>query len=175
LADPASPIPRHEALALIEESARTLVAQLAFSRVAFGMGEDPIASAELEALARPMFEHVRPTLVWAVDAQALPGVAARILLNFVQLAGAALATGGEVRASATTVDRGWGIVVEASGPRARLHPEVEAGLEGHPRGDGLAGRWAQGAFVQAIAVAAGAAIWVEAEDQAVRFKASWSA
>ncbi len=171
LADPASPIPRHEALALVEESARTLSAQLAFARVAFGAGEETFAGGDLERLARPLFEQIRPMLIWSVEEPALPGMVARVLLNLVQLAGAALASGGEVRASAGRSGDGWRISVTAAGPRARLHPDVHAGLEGRPRGDGLAGRWVQGAFVQAVTTSAGGSLTAGVYGDAVRFEA----
>jgi histidine phosphotransferase ChpT len=67
LTDPASPIPREDALALIQESARSLTARLAFARVAFGTGEEAFATSALEAVARPLFEAIRPTLAWEVD------------------------------------------------------------------------------------------------------------
>jgi len=171
LADPASPIPRQDALALIEESARTLAAQLAFARVAFGAGEETFAAGDLEGLARPLFDQIRPTLEWLVEEPALPGVAARVLLNLVQLAGAALATGGGVRVSAGRSGGGWRLCVDAVGPRARLYPEVQSGLEGRPRGEGLAGRWVQGAFVHAMTVSAGGSVSVGADADAVRFTA----
>lgn len=171
LADPASPISRQEAMALIEESARSLGGQLAFARVAFGIGEETFAAGDLEALARPLFEAIRPTLAWSVEEPALPGAAARVLLNLVQLAGAALATGGEVRVSAGRSGGGWRLSVDAVGPRARLYPEVQAGLEGRPRGEGLAGRWVQGAFVQAMTASVGGSVSAGADADAVRFTA----
>ncbi len=172
LADPDSPIPRQEALILIQESARALSAQLAFARVAFGAGEQTFASSDLEGLARPLFEQIRPTLSWSVDEPVLPGGVVRVLLNIVQLAGAALASGGEVRVSASRSSLGWRIWVDAVGPRPRLYPEVRAGLEGHPCGEGLTGRWIQGAFIEAIIAAAGGAVSVGADVDAVRFAAT---
>jgi histidine phosphotransferase ChpT len=172
LADPDSPIPRQDALALIEDSARSLLAQLAFARVAFGAGEESAASDTLEGLARPLFEPIRPTLTWEVKAPALPGLAARVLLNLIQLGAAALAVGGEVRASAALVGGNWRLAVDAMGPRPRLYPEVQAGMEGRPRDEGLAGRWVQSAFVHAVAVAAGGTVSVKADVDAIRFTAT---
>ena len=171
LADPGSPIPREEALALIEESARALSARLAFARVAFGVGEETFANSALEDLARPLFEAIRPTLVWAVEAAALPSLPARVLLNLAQLAGGALASGGEVRVTACQRGGEWRLSVVALAARARLYPEVQAGLEGRPRGEGLAGRWVQAAFVHAILHAGGGTVSVTAEMDAVRFTA----
>jgi histidine phosphotransferase ChpT len=171
LTDPDSPIPHDEALALIVESARTLSAQLAFARIAFGAGDETFAGDALEALARPLFESIRPTLVWAVEAAELPSVPARVLLNLVQLGAAALASGGDVTATAVSAIGAWRLSVDAVAPRARLYPETQAGLEGRPRGEGLAGRWVQGAFIHALVDAAGGAVSVAADAGAVRFTA----
>jgi histidine phosphotransferase ChpT len=171
LADPTSPIPREDALALIQESARTLSLQLAFARIAFGAGEETFASSALEDLARRLFETIRPTLVWGVEAAALPSPSARVLLNLVQLAGGALASGGEVHVSAGRTVAEWRMSVEAIGSRVRLYPEVHAGLEGRSRGDGLAGRWVQGAFVRALTSDASGAITIDIGGDALRFTA----
>jgi len=172
LADPTSPIPREDALTLVRESARTLSAQLAFARVAFGAGEETFAGRALEELARPLFESIRPSLAWLVEEPELSGAPARVLLNLVQMAGAALATEGEVRASAALSEEGWRLCVDAVGSRAKLHPEVQAGLDGRPRSEGLAGRWVQGAFVHAMTVSAGGSVSVSADVDAVRFTAT---
>jgi hypothetical protein len=76
-----------------------------------------------------------------------------------------------VRASASLSDDAWRISVDASGSRARLFPEVQAGLEGRPRGDGLAGRWVQGAFVEALTSEIGGTVTVSIDVDAVRFTA----
>jgi len=172
LDDPASPIPPEDAMTLVRESARALSCQLAFARVAFGAGEEAFAAGTLEGLARPLYETIRPSLAWLVEAPELPGAPARILMNLVQMAGAALATGGEVRASADRAGGGWRVSVDAVGSRAKLHPEVQAGLEGRARSEGLAGRWVQGAFVHAMTVSAGGSVWVTADVDAVRFTAT---
>jgi len=160
LADPTSPIPREDALTLVRESARTLSAQETF------------AGRALEELARPLFESIRPSLAWLVEEPELSGAPARVLLNLVQMAGAALATEGEVRASAALSEEGWRLCVDAVGSRAKLHPEVQAGLDGRPRSEGLAGRWVQGAFVHAMTVSAGGSVSVSADVDAVRFTAT---
>jgi histidine phosphotransferase ChpT len=169
LADPDSPIPREEALEFIQESSRALLAQLAFARVAFGAGEEAISSGQLRDVVSPLFATIRPSLTWSIDDSLVSGSAARVLLNLVQLAGAALAVGGEVLVSAHLSGASYRIAVDALGPRAKLHSEVQAGLEGRPRGEGLAGRWVQGAFVHAMIVELRGAVSISVEPEAVRF------
>ena len=171
LTDAGSPIPAEDALALVQESARTLSSQLAFARVAFGSGDEPFASETLVALARSLFETLRPTLDWAIAPVTIPSLAARVLLNFVQLGAVALPVGGVVRPGYHLEGPHHLLTVDAVGARAVLHPEVAAGLAGDGRGEGLAGRWVQGAFVNAMVRAGGGELHVEAGEGLVTLTA----
>lgn len=172
LLDPASPIPREEALSLVSESATTLAAQLAFARVAFGAGGTAIGVKELRTLAESLFVSIRPTLTWSVGALTLTAAAERVLLNLVQLAAAALALGGEVIVSADQGEAGARIWIDAVGPKARLHPEVAAGLGGLELSDGLAGRWVQGAYVYALVSSVGGDVSAEVREIGLKFIAT---
>src|SRR5580704_11085492 len=70
LDDPSAKDMRDEAMDLIAASARKLIDQLAFARVAFGStaGVSLFDSAELERLTRGVYAHVRADLDWAVTA-----------------------------------------------------------------------------------------------------------
>ncbi len=59
------------------------------------------------------------------------------------------------------------ITVTANGPRPRLHPEVLAGLRGEPLGEGLAGRWVQAFYVQAVTADGGGIAVQVGESEAV--------
>ena len=173
LEDPSAKDMQAEAMALIASSARKLVDQLTFARVAFGAyaSADVFDSRELETLAQGVFAHVRPTLEWAVEPPQLAKPAARALLNLVQLAAGALAVGGTARASAKIENGQTLVAVEAVGPRARLHAEVLDGLEGRALGEGLSGRWVQAYYLQALLKAAGGSVAVETGEDRVAFKA----
>jgi histidine phosphotransferase ChpT len=173
LEDPSAKDMQAEAMGLIASSARKLVDQLTFARVAFGAyaSADVFDSRELETLAHGVFAHVRPRLDWAVEAPQLTKPAARALLNLVQLAAGALAVGGVARASVTIKDGRATVLVEADGPRARLHAEVLTGLEGQPLGEGLSGRWVQAYYLHALVKAAGGTVSVETGEDRVAFTA----
>jgi histidine phosphotransferase ChpT len=172
LDDASSPVPREEALSLVRDSARALTAQLTFARAAFGAADGEVGGEELESLARGLFEATRSTLDWDVPPRVLPGATARILLNLVQIAAAGAAAGGVVRASLRTWgDGGTRLVIEALGEKARLYPDVLAGLNGEAR-QGMAGRWVQGAFVHAIVAAAGGRVEAVSGSQGVTFTAT---
>ena len=96
LADPTAADMQADAMSLIAGSARKLVAQVAFARVAFGASSaaETFDPRELEKLTRAVFAHVRADLDWAVTLTGVGKAAARALLNLAQLAGGALPTAG---------------------------------------------------------------------------------
>lgn len=174
LDDPSAQDMREEAMGLIASSARKLAEMLAFTRVAFGAS----ASAEtfdvrdLEKLAQGVFGHMRADLEWAVSVEAVNKPAARTLLNLAQMAGAALPTGGTARVRAVQEGGSLAIAVEATGPRARLRPEVLAGLQGQPPGEGLPGHWVQAFYVHLFVGDAGGRVFADVQEERVVFAAT---
>ncbi len=123
---------RDDAMELIAASARKLVDQLAFARVAFGAasGVAMFDCAELARLTQGVYAHVRADLDWAVSAPSLPKAPAQSLVNLAQLAAGALPLGGTARLELTQDGEGYLITATARGPKARLHAEVAGGLAG---------------------------------------------
>ncbi|MBS0409611.1 MAG: histidine phosphotransferase [Proteobacteria bacterium] len=173
LEDPSAKDMRDEAMNLIETSARKLVDLLTFARVAFGSyaSADVFDARELEGLAKGVFAHVRPDLDWAVDEPQLPKSAARALLNLLQIAAGALATGGLARASTRREGDRMVVLVEAQGPRVRLHPDIAAGMAGQPMGEGLAGRWVQAYYLYALTTSAGGEVAIIPGEEKITFQA----
>jgi histidine phosphotransferase ChpT len=174
LEDPSAQDMREEAMGLIVSSAKKLADLLSFCRVAFGAS----ASAEtfdvrdLDKLARGVFNHMRAELEWAVDAPAVNKPAARTLLNLAQMAGAALPTGGVAKVRAVQEGASLAIAIESTGPRARLRPEVLAGLQGQPLGEGLHGHWVQAYYVHLFVTDAGGRVFADVQEERVIFAAT---
>jgi histidine phosphotransferase ChpT len=174
LEDPSAQDMREEAMGLIVSSAKKLADLLSFCRVAFGAS----ASAEtfdvrdLDKLARGVFNHMRAELEWAVDAPAVNKPAARTLLNLAQMAGAALPTGGVAKVRAVQEGASLAIAIESTGPRARLRPEVLAGLQGQPLGEGLHGHWVQAYYVHLFVTDAGGRVFADVQEERVVFAAT---
>jgi histidine phosphotransferase ChpT len=173
LDDPSAKDMREEAMELIAASARKLVAQLSFARVAFGAaaGVSMFDCAELERLTRGVYAHVRAELDWAVAAPSLPKAPAQALVNLAQIAAGALPIGGLARMEVAQDREGYCVSAIAKGPKARLQAEVLAGLSGAPLGDGLGGRWVQAYYVHVLATAAGGRTEAEAGDELVTLRA----
>jgi histidine phosphotransferase ChpT len=156
LDDPSAQDMREDALKLIGQSARKLAAQLSFARAAYGASAEVMDSGEMEQLAQGLYAHVRAELDWAVTPGLLPRPAGRILLCLAQLAGVAvLPIGGRARLTVQTGEGGCVVALDAQGPRARLGPEVQAGLLGQPLSGQLAGHWVQAYYLHALTAEAG--------------------
>ncbi|MBU1377017.1 MAG: histidine phosphotransferase [Alphaproteobacteria bacterium] len=174
LEDPSAQDMREEAMGLIVSSAKKLADLLSFCRVAFGAS----ASAEtfdvrdLDKLARGVFNHMRAELQWDVDAPAVNKPAARTLLNLAQMAGAALPIGGIAKVRAVQEGASLAIAIESTGPRARLRPEVLAGLLGQPLGEGLHGHWVQAYYTHLFVTDAGGRVFADVQEERVVFAAT---
>ena len=174
LEDPSAQDMREEAMGLIANSAKKLADMLSFCRVAFGASAsaETFDARELEKLAQGAFGHMRATLDWQVDAPSVNKPAARTLLNLAQMSGAALPTGGEARLRAVQEGEALVIAIEAEGPKARLRPEVLAGLRGEAQGDGLHGHWVQAYYTHLLVTDAGGRVFADVQDDRVVFAAT---
>ncbi len=174
LEDPTAQDMRDDAMGLIAASARKLADLLSFTRVAFGASAsaETFDVRELEKLARGVFVHMRAELDWQVEAPAVNKPVARTLLNLAQMAGAALPTGGVARVRAVEEGASVAIAVEATGPRARLRPEVLSGLRGEPPGEGLHGHWVQACYVHLFVTDAGGRVFADVSEGKVTLAAT---
>ncbi|HEX4712349.1 histidine phosphotransferase ChpT [Phenylobacterium sp.] len=174
LEDPTAQDMRDDAMSLISASARKLADLLSFTRVAFGASAsaETFDARELEKLAQGVFAHMRAELDWQVETPAVNKPVARTLLNLAQMAGAALPTGGVARVRAVEEGASVAVAVEAVGPRARLRPEVLAGLRGEGAGDGLHGHWVQARYVHLFVEDAGGRVFADVSEEKVTLAAT---
>jgi histidine phosphotransferase ChpT len=165
---------REEAMGLIISSSKKLADLLSFCRVAFGASAsaETFDARDLEKLAQGVFAHMRADLEWTVDTPAVNKPAARTLLNLAQMAGAALPTGGLAKVRAVQEASSVAIAIEASGPRARLRPEVLAGLRGEALGEGMHGHRVQAYYVHLFVHDAGGRVFADVQEERVVFAAT---
>lgn len=171
LEDPSAQDMREDAMGLIAASARKLADLLAFTRVAFGASAsaETFDARELDKLATGVFAHMRAQLDWAVETPSVNKPTARALLNLAQMAGAALPTGGMAHVRTVQEGASTAIAIEAIGPRARLRPEVLAGLRGEGPGEGLHGHWVQAYYVHLFLTDAGGRVFADVGEEKVTF------
>lgn len=171
--DPAAQDMRDDALGLIEQSARKLVALVHFARVAFGAAttSERFTAGELQGLVSGMTEGGRAVLDWRIDGGDFSKPQARALTNLAYLTALALPMGGE---AVITSQRDADTVVlegRAQGARARLKPEVVTGLNGQRLTDGLAGQWIQPYWLWLTVRDAGGTLDLAVEDGLVAITA----
>jgi histidine phosphotransferase ChpT len=174
LEDPTAQDMRDDAMGLIGSSARKLADLLAFTRVAFGASAsaEVFDARELERLVQGVFGHMRAELDWQVEPPGVSKPVARTLLNLAQMAGAALPTGGVARVRAVEEASAIAIAIEATGPRARLRPEVLGGLRGEGPGEGLHGHWVQARYVNLFVTDAGGRVFADVTEEKVTLAAT---
>lgn len=146
LEDPTAQDMRDDAMSLIRQSARKMVAHVHFARVAFGAAatSEQFASAELHGLVANLSEGGRATLDWRInDGATFTKAQARILINLAWMTLGALPTGGVATITARREDDRVLLIGSAEGNRARLKPEALTGLKGQRLTEGLAGQWIQ--------------------------------
>lgn len=145
LSDPTAQDMRDDALALINDSARKMVALVQFCRVAFGAATtaERFTGTELTALVDAVIAGGRSTLSWKLDVNDFGKPQARALVNLAYLTAGALPMGGEAVVSVR--QDGAQMVIEgvAEGGRARLKAEAATGLAGQKLIEGLQGQWVQ--------------------------------
>ena len=146
LEDPTAQDMRDDALSLIRQSARKMVAHVHFARVAFGAAttSEQFASADLRGLVSGLHEGGRATLDWRInDGTSFTKPQARILINLAWMTLGALPTGGVATVTVRQEGDRLLLIGSAEGARARLKPEALTGLKGERLLEGLAGQWIQ--------------------------------
>lgn len=173
LKDPSAQDMRDDAMGLIEQSAKKMVALVNFARVAFGTAtsSERFSAAELGELVSGLTEGGRATLDWQVAERSFSKPQARALVNLAYLTVAALPSGGtatiDVREDGDTVT----LEGRAEGNRARLKGEAIAGLAGQPLSEGLPGQWIQPYWLWLTAHDAGGELVTTAEEGRVTLSA----
>jgi len=164
--DPSAQDMRDDAMGLIDQSAKKLVALVHFARVAFGAAttSERFSGAELQGLVAGMVEGGRATLDWQVTEDTFSKPAARALVNLAYLTAGALPSGGV--ATVTARREASELIIEgvAEGARARLKPEAVTGFSGARLTEGLPGQWIQPYWLWLTAAQAGGSLTVSTED-----------
>lgn len=166
LDDPSAQDMRDDALSLIAQSARKMVALVHFARVAFGAAttSERFTARELQGLTAGVTDGGRATLDWRVTDGEFTKPQARALINLAYLTVSALPMGGAAIIE-TRVENGLlHITGRADGARARLKPEALTGLNGQRLTEGLAGQWIQPYWLWLTVTEAGGGLTTTVEE-----------
>lgn len=165
---------RDDLVAMVEASARKLLAMVHFDRVAFGAAtsSESFAAEEIEVLAQSAFSEIRPDLDWTCEIERFTKPQARAVLNLAQISGGALAVGGTVQLRISTGADRLTLSADARGPKARLKNEVSTGLSGATLTDGMAGQWIQSFWLHTTVAEAGGELSFETSEDRVEISIS---
>ena len=174
LADPTAQDMRDDAIGLITDSARKMVALVQFCRVAFGAAAtaERFTADELRGLVDGVIAGGRATLDWRLEVADFGKPQARALVNLAWLTAGALPMGGEAVITARSVAGRLHLEGRAEGARARLKAEAATGLAGQRLADGLAGQWVQPYWLWLTVDQTGGTLDVEAVEGRVVLGAS---
>lgn len=162
------------ALDLIKKSARTASARLQFCRLAFGAAGSAGASidtGDAEQVARGLFADDKTRLEWAVPRVLMPKNKVKLVLNLCLIAAAAIPRGGLIKVALSDTDETTRIIVEATGPNARIASHVPQLLAGNPEGNSVDAHGIQAYYTGLVAAAADLKLDLTASGDTVRIEA----
>ena len=114
----------------------------------------------------------KPSVEWDIDTDHFSCGHARVLMNLVIMATAAIPRGGVVNLRVLNDTDGLSIIAQANGPKARLSEFTEAALSGNTPEEGWSARTIQPLFAKMVADDLGGTITAAAEEECVTFTAS---
>ena len=134
LEDESDPVMRDRCMDLLADSARVSADKLKYFRLAFGAAGgfgDNVDPAEARQLIESLIgDSGKITLGWALQGEALPKKAIKILLNLALIAKEALVRGGRLDVGAEQGELGIEVVVRAEGTKIALDSGIRAALDG---------------------------------------------
>ena len=134
LEDESDPVMRDRCMDLLADSARVSADKLKYFRLAFGAAGgfgDNVDPAEARQLIESLIgDSGKITLGWALQGEALPKKAIKILLNLALIAKEALVRGGSLDVGAEQGELGIEVVVRAEGVKIALDGGIRAALDG---------------------------------------------
>ena len=162
------------ALDLIKKSARTASARLQFCRLAFGAAGSAGASidtGDAEQVARGLLADDKTKLEWAVPRVLMPKNKVKLVLNLCLIAAAAIPRGGVIKVTLDDTEGATRIIVEATGPNARIASHVPQLLAGKPETDSVDAHGIQAYYTGLVANAADLELGLTASGDTVRIEA----
>ena len=161
------PVMRDRCMDLLADSARTSAYKLKYFRLAFGAAGgfgDTIDPTEARQLIESLLgDSGKITLGWAVQSEALPKKAIKILLNLALIAKESLVRGGRLDVGAEQGDLGIEVVIRAEGTKIALDDGIRTALDGTIAPADLSARTAAAWMTRELAVKNGGDLRISPE------------
>lgn len=164
LTDEPDPEMRARVFQLLSESARASANKLKFFRLAFGgasgFGEQVDSREAQSAIEGLLVDNKRTTFNWWVEAESLPKIALKVMLNLTLIASEALVRGGTLDVGGEENNGQLEIVVKIEGPRIILDQELRDTLTQGEADDGVTPRAAAAYLVHTLVAQAGGSVQI---------------
>lgn len=175
LQEPGDAEMKAQAEQLLHNGAESAGARIQLLRYAFGsagLSDTAADRHEVQKIVDGFMAGHKPSVEWEIDTQHFSCGHARVLMNLVIMATAAVPRGGVVFLKVGNDESGLTVVAIAKGPKARLSEFTEAALSGNTPEEGWSARTIQPLFANMVAADLGGAISATAEEECVTFTAS---
>ena len=175
LQEPGDAEMKAQAEQLLHNGAESAGARIQLLRYAFGsagLSDTAADRHEVQKIVEGFMESHKPSVEWQIDTAHFSCGHARVLMNLVIMATAAVPRGGVVSLKVGNDGGGLSIIAEAKGPKARLSDFTESALAGDTPEEGWSARTIQPLFAKMVASDLGGEITATAEEECVTFIAS---
>lgn len=159
---------------LLQNGAESAGARIQLLRYAFGsagLSDTAADRHEVRQIVEGFMKSHKPSVEWEIDTAHFSCGHARVLMNLVIMATAAIPRGGVVALRVHNEPDGVVITARAKGPRARLADFVEATLDGNVPEEGWSARTIQPLFTTMVASDLGGVVSATAEEECITFTA----
>ena len=159
---------------LLQNGAESAGARIQLLRYAFGsagLSDTAADRHEVRQIVEGFMKSHKPSVEWEIDTAHFSCGHARVLMNLVIMATAAIPRGGVVALSVTNDETGLRVAADAKGPRARLSGFTETILAGGTPEEGWSAHTIQPLFAKMVASDLGGEITATAAEEHVSFVA----
>lgn len=175
LEEPGDADMKAQAEQLLHNGAESAGARIQLLRYAFGsagLSDTAADRHEVRQIVDGFMKSHKPSVEWEIDTDHFSCGHARVLMNLVIMATAAVPRGGVVTLKVNNDQAGLRLIAEAKGPKARLSEFTEAALAGNTPEEGWSARTIQPLFAKMVANDLGGDLSATAADEEITFIAS---
>lgn len=166
---------KQQAENLLHNGAEAAKARIQLLRYAFGsagLSDSAADRHEVQQIVEEFMKSYKPSVDWAIETEHFSCGHARVLMNLVIMATAAIPRGGVVSLSARNEEGNLTVEAVAKGPKARLSPVVEAAIAGQDPDEGWSAQTIQPLFAKMVIDDLGGTMSAQGAEEEVSVKAS---
>lgn len=175
LEEPGDADMKAQAEQLLHNGAESAAARIQLLRYAFGsagLSDTAADRHEVRSIVEGFMKSYKPSIEWNIETEHFSCGHARVLMNLVIMATAAIPRGGVVALTVRNETDGLSVSAIAKGPKARLSAFTESAFAGEVPEEGWSARTIQPLFAKMVVSDLDGDIQASVEDEQVTFTAS---